>query len=125
MPNQLAQSKQRVTLAEHKAVLAALEVIAKADNQTMTDLFRHTARRVISEKANDPRLSKELQRIVSEHSPKMPARFSSAAKVSKFKREQREYDQLMQELNLAQPVEIQKKNSLIKSASSVHLISIV
>jgi hypothetical protein len=51
----------------------------------------------------------------------MPTEFRSAAKVSKFKRKQRAFDQLLEELNLANPEELQQRNSLVREPQSVHL----
>ncbi|MGV7229537.1 MAG: hypothetical protein ACQ9IQ_12845 [Nitrospirales bacterium] len=123
MPNQLAQSKKRMTVAEHTVVLAALEAIAKEENLTVTDLLRLSARRLVAERASDPHLSDKLRTAVAGHAPRMPAIFRSPAKVSKFKREQREYDQLLQELNLSKPDEVQRRNSLVQRPRSVRLTS--
>ncbi|HKK19145.1 MAG TPA: hypothetical protein VJ952_10745 [Opitutales bacterium] len=122
MPNQLAQSKKRMTVAEEAAVLAALEVIAQADNLTVTDLLRRGARRLIAERAaTNPDLRQAIRGVLEEHAPVMPTEFRSAAKVSKFKRNQREFDQLLKELNLADPEELQLRNSLVQRPQSVHL----
>lgn len=110
MPNQLAQSKKRMTVAEERAVLAALEVIAEVENSTVTNLIRQAVRKAIAERVDDPRLKKTVRQTVAQHAPKVPIEFRSAAKVSKFKREQREYDQLLQELKLADPEELQLRN---------------
>ena len=121
MPNQLAQSKKRMTVAEETAVLAALEVIAKSDNLTVTDLLRQGVRNIIADRAADPDLSQAMRRVVEMHAPVIPIEFRSLAKVSKFKREQRGYDQLLQELKLADPKELQQRNSLVRGPQSVHL----
>ena len=123
MPNQLSKSKKRMTIAESAAVLAALETIAKLDNSTVTDLLRRSARKLIAERATDRRLAKKMRAAVERHAPKMPDSFRSPAKVSKFKREQREYDLLLQELNIAQAENIQRRNSLVDRPQGVRLAS--
>jgi hypothetical protein len=121
MPNQLSQSKKRMTVAEETAVLAALEVIAKADNLTVTDLLRKAARRTIAERAGSPDLRDAMRRAVKMHTPVMPKEFHTPAKVSKFKREQREFDQLLQQLNLEDPEALQQRNSLVQKPKNVRL----
>lgn len=121
MPNQLAQSKKRMTVAEETAVLAALEVIARADNVTVTDLLRRGARRLIAERAANPELRQAIRRVIEEHTPAVPTEFRSPAKVAKFKRKQREFDQLLEELNLADPEELQQRKSLVQEPQNVRL----
>ncbi|MCC5835716.1 MAG: hypothetical protein JJU20_13360 [Opitutales bacterium] len=123
MPNQLSQSKKRVTVAEHRAVLAALDVIAKAENSTVTDLLRRTLRQIVIEHAHDPSISGKLRSALEQHAPVMPEAFLSPAKVSKFKKEQREFDQFLHELKLASPEELQERNSLVSRSQSVRLTS--
>jgi len=53
MPNQLAQSKRRQSLAEHAAVLAALSTIARWEHTTVMALLREAAPRR-GEKASRP-----------------------------------------------------------------------
>jgi hypothetical protein len=121
MPNQLAQSKKRMTVAEETAVLAALEVIAQADNLTVTDLLRQGVRNMIAERAANPDLKEAMRRVVEMHAPVMPEEFRSPAKVSKFKRSQREFDQLLKELNLFEAEELQRRNSLVETREYVRL----
>jgi hypothetical protein len=118
MPNQLSQSKKRMTVAEETAVLAALEVIAQADKLTVTELLRQGARRLIAERAA---LRKAIRRVLEEHAPVMPTEFRSPAKVSKYKRNQREFDQLLEDLNLVDVEELQRKNSLVETPEYVSL----
>jgi uncharacterized protein (DUF2236 family) len=110
-----------MTVAEETAVLAALEVIAKADRLTITDLLRQGVRNIIADRATDPDLRQAIRCALEEHAPVMPTEFRSAAKVSKFKRKQRAFDQLLEELNLANPEELQQRNSLVREPQSVHL----
>lgn len=111
-----------MTVAEETAVLAALEVIAQADNRTVTDLLRQGARRIIAERATDSDLRPAIRRVLEKHAPIMPKQFRSPAKVSKFKRSQREFDQLLKELNLFDAEELQRRNSLAEAPEYVRLI---
>lgn len=115
MPNQLSTSKRRITLAEQNAVLAALNEIADLDQTTASDLLRFAVRKLIAERATDSVTAAKLQRSVLVHAPSMPTHFRTPAQVARFKRQQREFDQLLQEMNLAQPEEIQARNSVVRS----------
>lgn len=110
-----------MTVAEETAVLAALEVIAQADNLTVTDLLRQGVRNMIAERAANPDLKEAMRRVVEMHAPVMPKQFRSPAKVSKFKRSQREFDQLLKELNLCEAEELQRRNSLAEAPEYVRL----
>ena len=110
-----------MTVAEEASVLAALEVIAQADNLTVTDLLRKGVRNIIADRAADPDLRQAIRRAMVEHAPVMPFEFRSAAKVSKFKRNQREFDQLLEDLNLAEAEELQRRNSLAEGPEYVRL----
>lgn len=110
-----------MTVAEETSVLAALEVIAQADNRTVTDLLRQGARRIIAERATDSDLRQAIRDVLEKHSPVMPEQFRSPAKISKFKRSQREFDQLLNELNLFDAEELQRRNSLTEAPEHVRL----
>lgn len=114
MPNQLAQSKRRASLAEHEAVLAALATIARHERTTVMDLLREGARQVV--RSRTPAKNASLLKTVLACAPKAPARFKNAAHVARFKRAQREFDVVMQELNLVSAAKIQQRNSLVDSA---------
>ncbi|MEO6876129.1 MAG: hypothetical protein ABI222_15030, partial [Opitutaceae bacterium] len=115
MPNQLAQSKRRQSLAEHEAVLAALAVIARSERTTVMALLRKAARDVVRQRAKLPEQAAALQRLVWSKAPAMPTRFKTAAQVARFKRAQREFDQVVLDLQLATPATIQERNALAPS----------
>lgn len=123
MPNQLAQSKRRASLAEHEAVLAALATIARRERTTVMDLLREGARQVVRSRHADPTKATAVRKSIWACAPKMPARFKSAAHVSRFKRAQREFDTIVQELNLAAPATVQKRNSLVPSRRDVQVLA--
>ena len=122
MPNQLSKTNRRQSLAEHEAVLAALAEIARSENTTVMAVLRDAARSLVKRKAKDPALAARLLKSVLEKSPKMPARFKSAAQVSRFKRAQREFDQVLLDLALADPESIQRHNSIATSRRALRMI---
>ena len=107
MPNQLARSKRRQSLAEHEAVLAALTEVA---------------RELVRKKAENPALAETLRRAVWRKAPQMPVRFKTAAQVARFKRQQREFDQALLDMALASPQAIQQRNSVAPSRRTILFI---
>ena len=122
MPNQLAKSKRRQSLAEHEAVLAALAEIARCENTTVMAVLRQATRELIRRRATVPAQAETLRSIVSRMAPQMPARFQTAAKAARFKRTQREFDRVLLELGLASPLAIQERNSLVPSHHAVRVL---
>lgn len=115
MPNQLAESKRRQSLAEHEAVLAALAEIARQDNVTVMALLRQAARELVRKRAANVAEVETLRQVVWQKAPRMPARFKTAAQVARFKRQQREFDQALLDMALASPSVIQQRNSIVSS----------
>lgn len=122
MPNQLAKSKRRQSLAEHQAVLAALAEIAREEDTTVMALLRQAARETVKKRASDPRLAETLRRAVWRKAPQMPARFRTAAQVARFKRQQREFDQALLDMALASSQTIQQRNSVVPTRHAIRLI---
>jgi hypothetical protein len=122
MPNQLASSKRRQSLAEHAAVLAALAEIAKRESTTVMALLREAAREIVRKRAQQPVHAEALQDVVRQLAPQMPKRFKTAAQLARFKRSQREFDRVVLDLQLAAPEEVQTRNS-IASSSTVRLLN--
>ena len=123
MPNQLAKSKRRQSLAEHKAVLAALAEIARSENTTVMALLRVAARDAVRQRAALPARVDALHSLVWRMAPQIPARFRTPAQVARFKRAQREFDQVILDLQLATPAAIQNRNSLVPSGEAVRLVN--
>jgi len=122
MPNQLSKSKRRQSLAEHEAVLAALAEIARREDTTVMALLREAARDVVRKRLAVPSLANAIRTLVWQMAPRMPARFKTPAQVARFKRAQREFDQIVLDLNLETPAAIQKRNSLVPSHLSVRMV---
>ena len=122
MPNQLSKSKRRQSLAEHEAVLAALAEIARREKTTVMALLRQATRDLVRQRASDPIATERLRRAVWEKAPQMPAHFKTAAQVARFKRAQREFDQVLLDLALASPQAIQQRNSVVLPRRVIRLI---
>lgn len=123
MPNQLAKTKRRQSLAEHAAVLAALTTIAERENTTVMDLLRSAARQLVRERAAVPAHAAALRAVVWQMAPQMPPRFKTPAQLARFKRAQREFDQVLLDLRLAAPAEVQTRNSIVPSDRPVRLLN--
>lgn len=123
MPNQLAASKRRQSLAEHAAVLAALSVIARREGTTVMALLREAARAAVRKRATQPARARELQEAVWRLAPRMPRSFKTAAQLARFKRSQREFDQVVLDLQLAAPADVQARNSIVAPGQRVQLLN--
>ncbi len=122
MPNQLSKSKRRQSLAEHEAVLAALVEIARSENTTVMALLRVATRALVKQKVNEPNQAERLRRAVWQKAPRMPAHFKTAVQVARFKRAQREFDQVLLDLSLASPQAVQQRNSVVSQRQVIRLI---
>jgi hypothetical protein len=122
VPNQLAKSKRRQSLAEHEAVLAVLMEIARRENTTVMALLRQAARALVRKKSDNPALAETLRQVAWQKAPIMPARFKTPAEVARFKRQQREFDQALLDMALASPHAIQQRNSVVPSRRAIRLI---
>jgi hypothetical protein len=123
MPNQLSKSKRRQSLAEHEAVLAALEEIARCEDTTVMALLRQATRALVKTKAAEPLAAARLRRAVWTKAPRMPGHFKSAAQVSRFKRAQREFDQVLLDLSIASPQAIQERNSVVSPRRMIRMVN--
>jgi hypothetical protein len=123
MPNQLSKSKRRQSLAEHEAVLAALTEIARREETTVMALLRQATRALVKNKTTEPLQAERLRQTVWAKAPRMPVHFKSAAQVSRFKRAQREFDQVLLDLAIASPQAIQERNSVVSSRRSIRMIN--
>ena len=122
MPNQLATSKRRTSLAEHRAVLAALAVLAAREGTTVTTLLRQAARELVRRYASKPEYVEALREAVWSDAPRMPTRFRTAAELARFRRRLREFDELVLELQLEEPSTIQARNSAIPSPCEIRVL---
>jgi hypothetical protein len=123
MPNQLSKSKRRQSLAEHEAVLAALAEIARREETTVMALLRQATRALVKTKATELVAGERLRHAVWAKAPRMPAHFKSAAQVSRFKCAQREFDQVLLDLDIASPQSIQERNSVVSPKRIIRMIN--
>lgn len=112
MPNQLSKSKRRQSLAEHTAVLAALAQIAESENTTVMALMRDAVRAIVRKRAQSSAQVETLRAVVWRQAPVMPAKIKTPAQLARFKRAQRAFDQVILDLQLATPDEVQARNSI-------------
>jgi len=117
MPNQLARSKKRKTVAEHAAVLEMLELVAEKESKTSTDLLREAARSIIRRHARDRDSAVELLKAFEAFAPRLPARVRKPKDLARFKKECREYDILTLELGLKRASDVQECNSIHRDAA--------
>jgi hypothetical protein len=122
MPNQLSKSKRRQSLAEHEAALAALAEIACREDTTMMALLHQATHELVKSRATEPIQTERLRQLVWQKAPRMPAHFRTSAQVARFKRAQREFDQVLLDLALASPQAIQQRNSIAPPRRPIRII---
>ena len=122
MPNQLSKSKRRQSLAEHEAVLTALAAIARSEKTTVMAFLRRATRDFVKKKLHESAEVDHLRQLVWECAPRMPEQMKTASQVARFKRAQREFDQVLLDLALASPTAIQERNSVVPSRRAIRLI---
>lgn len=124
MPNQLAKNKKRKSLAEHEAVLAALSEIARVEGISVMSLMRRAIREIIRKYADDSSLEERLRLTVMSFAPKPRKRFATRAQLSRFKRQQREFDKLLLDLHLDDPEVIETQNSIVSPKSRIRVLEL-
>jgi hypothetical protein len=124
MPNQLADRKRRLSLAEHKLVLAALAEVARHEGTTPTALVREGVRSVVGARAADPGLAGRLRDVAMRFAPKPPSGKVSAAQLARFKCDCREFDRTLIDLRLSTPLEIQARNSIVPPGCKVRVLEL-
>lgn len=75
-------------------------------------LLREAARSLIRKKLTEPSIADRVRSVVSHKAPQMPLRFKTPAQVARFKRAQRDFDQVLLDLAIASPQAIQERNSI-------------
>jgi hypothetical protein len=124
MPNQLASTKRRRSLAENEAVLAALAEIARLEGTTVMALLRQAVRDTVRARADDPAQATRLRSVVMPFRPEPPERFVTAAQLTRFKRAQREFDEVLLALQLASPDALQSRNSIVASHCKIRILEL-
>ncbi len=124
MPNQLASTKRRQSLAEHEAVLSALAEIARHEGTTPMALLRQAARSIVKLRTASSDQAKRIRGSVMKFAPKPPKQFATAAQLARFKRNQREFDHLLLELNLSSPNAVETANSVVAPRCKISIIEL-
>lgn len=122
MPNKLSPTKRRKSVSEHEAVLSALEVLARHDGTTVMGEMRRAIREWIRTHPDAAMLSDRLQEETQLFAPKAPREFSNRKQVNRFKREQREFDQLMLDLGLTSAETVEARNSVVSPGATIQVV---
>jgi len=122
MPNQLARSKRRLSVAEHKAVLAAVAVISRRENTPVVALIREAIRELVKRRVKDPTNKELIHSVVWKLAPRIVVSMRTPTQIKRVKREQREFDQVLLDLHFATPSEIQARNSIAHPDQPIRMI---
>jgi len=122
MPNQLARSKKRKTVAEHSAVLEMLELVAEKESKTSSELLREAARSIIRRHARSRDSMVDLLKAFEAFAPRLPADVREPRDLARYKMECREYDLLALELGLKQVSDVQEVNSIHRGSNRPVLV---
>ena len=122
MPNKLSDTKMRKTLTEYKLVIALLEKIAGKKNMTLMDLMRTGIRNEIRRYASNELSRLQISEILKEFEPQIDPNLSSPTDIVKFKKQQRDFDNLIMELKLETADRIEAKNSIVSPATQIQVM---
>ena len=122
MPNQLARSKRRQSITEHEVVLAAIAAVSRREDTTVVALIREAIRDLVKKRAALPLHAESLRSEVWKLAPRIVESMRTPAQVARFKRAQREFDQIVLDLHLAAPSEIQARNSIVHPDQPIRMI---
>ena len=124
MPNQLAKNKRRKSIAEHEAVLAALEEVARIEGTTSMALMREAIRDKIRKHVSDALQAKRIRKAVMSCAPRYDTQIASATQLSRLKRSQRAFDQILLDLKLTDPENIESMNSIVPPVNKIRIIEL-
>ncbi len=122
MPNQLSKSKRRQSIAEHVAVLSAVAEIARVEGKPVVALLREAIREMVKRRATEPAHADRLRSAVWKVAPRVPSNIRTSAQAARIKREQRIFDRIMIDMELASPSEIEARNSIARPEQSIRMI---
>ena len=72
--------------------------------------------------ANESHLRKDIFTILKDYEPKPNKDFASPVELAKFKRQQRDFDNLVLDLKLETPEKLEEKNSLISPSTKIRVL---
>ena len=116
--------KNRISVTEHEAVLVALESIARREGTTTMALMRQAMRETVRQRAADSSERKWLSSIVMQFCPKPSQSFVTAAQLARFKRSQREFDQVLLDLNLVSSDVMESTNSIVSPNCKLRVLEL-
>jgi len=124
MANQLATTKRRKSIAEHIAVIAALEDIASRGGIKVMTLMRQAVREIIKKHADNDSNKKRLRSVVMNFAPEPPLCIDTPAQIIRFKRQQREFDQVILDLNLDDSTVLEERNSVVSPHCNLRILEL-
>lgn len=124
MPNQLSKTKDRKSVTEHEAILAALESIAQREGTTTMALMRQAMRDAVRKRKDNSSDGKWLSSIVMRFAPKPPRIFATSAQLARFKRSQREFDQVLLDLDLVTNDGMEAMNSIVSPKCKLRVLEL-
>ena len=86
--------------------------------------MRQAVRETIKKYADNNSNRKRLRSIVMRFAPELPLRFDSHVQIMRFKRQQREFDQVILDLNLADSKAIEERNSIISPCCKLRILEL-
>jgi len=122
MPNQLSRSKRRQSITEHVVVLSAVAAIAHLEDKPLVAVLREAIREIVRKRAAQPAYGELLRSAAWSVAPRVPSNIRSHAQAARFKREQREFDRLILDLELASPTEIEVRNSVVRPEQAIRMV---
>ena len=121
MPNQLSDTKVRKSITENQAVIAIFNEIAKEKNVSFTDLVRISMRDMIRSNIDLVLKKSVVKEIIKEFKPLLSV-VKTSEELSKYKKMQREFDEILLDLNIENKNEIQNCNSIIPSDTIIKVM---
>jgi len=124
MPNQLAKNKRRKSVAEHEAVLAALEEVARIEGISTMALMREAIRDKIRKHVSETLQAKRIRQAVMSCAPRHDTQIDSPSQLLRLKRSQRAFDQILLDLKLTDPENIESKNSIVAPQNKIRILEL-
>lgn len=123
MPNQLCADKSRRSFIEDKALLDALDEVARSESRSSASLIRDALRGYLRDRTQSEDVARVVRKVIRDHKPAMPTVMKTPAAVSRFKAAQRRHDALALALGVETPEEIQARNSVYAPTAKVRVLN--
>ena len=87
-------------------------------------LLRQAARSIVRLRTANSDQAKRIRDTAMKFAPKPPKQFATAAQLARFKRNQREFDHLLLELNLSSPNAEEPANSVVAPRCRIRILEL-